>query len=163
MGAFKIRGAYNMISQLTPEQLTRGVITYSSGNHGQAVAMAAQLLGAPAVIVMPTTAPKVKVEGALSYGAEVEFAGTTSTDRQRARCSSAAERGLTIVPPFDHEQIIAGQGTAGLEILEQCPEVGRDLPADRWRRAALGRRDGGEAVEALGPRSSAWSRKARRR
>ena len=124
MGAFKIRGAYNMISQLTPEQLTRGVITYSSGNHGQAVAMAAQLLGAPAVIVMPTTAPKVKVEGALSYGADVEFAGTTSTDRHTRALQLASERGLTVIPPFDHEQIIAGQGTAGLEILEQCPEVG---------------------------------------
>jgi threonine dehydratase len=124
MGAFKIRGAYNMISQLSAEQLTRGVITYSSGNHGQAVAMAAQLLGAPAVIVMPTTAPKVKVEGALSYGAEVEFAGTTSTDRHTRALQLASERGLTVIPPFDHQQIIAGQGTAGLEILEQCPEVG---------------------------------------
>lgn len=124
MGAFKIRGAFNMIAQLRPDQLTRGVITYSSGNHGQAVAMAAQLLGAPAVIVMPTTAPAVKVEGAKSFGAEVQFAGTTSTDRKDHAERVAAERGLTIVPPFDHLQIIAGQGTAGLEILEQCPEVG---------------------------------------
>ena len=124
MGAFKIRGAYNMISQLAPEQLRRGVVTYSSGNHGQAVAMAAQLLGAPAVIVMPTTAPKVKVEGALSYGADVEFAGTTSTDRHTRALQLAAERGLTVIPPFDHEQIVAGQGTAGLEILDQCPDVG---------------------------------------
>jgi threonine dehydratase len=124
MGAFKIRGAFNMIAQLSPEQLTRGVITYSSGNHGQAVAMAAQLLGAPAVIVMPTTAPKVKVEGAKSYGAEVQFAGTTSTDRQRHAEAEAASRGLTIVPPFDHPRIIAGQGTVGLEILDQCPNVG---------------------------------------
>jgi threonine dehydratase len=123
MGAFKIRGAYNMVSQLTADQLARGVITYSSGNHGQAVAMAAQLLGAPAVIVMPTTAPQVKVEGARSYGAEVEFAGTTSTDRHTRALHLAAERGLTVIPPFDHEQIIAGQGTAGLEILEQCPDV----------------------------------------
>jgi threonine dehydratase len=124
MGAFKIRGAFNMVAQLTPEQLKRGVITYSSGNHGQAVAMAAQLLGAPAVIVMPTTAPAVKVEGARSYGAEVEFAGTTSTDRKTHAERVAAERGLTIIPPFDHQQVIAGQGTAGLEILEQCPDVG---------------------------------------
>ena len=124
MGAFKIRGAFNMIAQLSADQLKRGVITYSSGNHGQAVAMAAQLLGAPAVIVMPTTAPKVKVEGAKSYGAEVQFAGTTSTDRQRQAEAEAARRGLTIVPPFDHPRIIAGQGTVGLEILEQCPDVG---------------------------------------
>jgi threonine dehydratase len=99
------------------------VVTYSSGNHGQAVAMAAQLLGAPAVIVMPTTAPSIKVEGARSYGAEVEFAGTTSTDRHARALQLAGERDLTVIPPFDHAQIIAGQGTAGLEILEQCPEV----------------------------------------
>jgi threonine dehydratase len=85
--------------------------------------MAAQLLGAPAVIVMPTTAPAVKVEGARSYGAEVEFAGTTSTERHAHAERVAAERGLTIIPPFDHQQIIAGQGTAGLEIIDQCPEV----------------------------------------
>jgi threonine dehydratase len=123
VGAFKQRGAYNMIAQLTADVRSRGVITYSSGNHGQAVAMAAQLLGAPAVIVMPETAPAVKVEGARSYGADVVFAGRTSTDRQNKAEELAAARGLTIVPPFDHEWIIAGQGTLGLEILEQCPEV----------------------------------------
>ena len=124
MGAFKIRGAYNMISQLPKEELERGVITYSSGNHGQAVAMAAQQLGARAVIVMPTTAPKVKVDGCKSYGAEVIMAGTTSLDRQSRAEQESRERGLTIVPPFDHRQIIIGQGTVGLEILEQCPDVG---------------------------------------
>jgi threonine dehydratase len=124
MGAFKIRGAFNMVSLLSPEQRERGVITYSSGNHGQAVAMAAQMLGAPAVIVMPTTAPAVKVEGAKSYGAEVIFEGTTSLHRKRRAEQEAAARGLTMVPPFDHPWIIAGQGTIGLEILEQCPDVG---------------------------------------
>jgi len=124
MGAFKIRGAFNMISQLPKENLERGVITYSSGNHGQAVAMAAQKLGAPAVIVMPTTAPQVKIDGCKSYGAEVIMEGTTSLDRQQRAEKEAAARGLTIVPPFDHKQIIIGQGTMGLEILEQCPEVG---------------------------------------
>ena len=123
MGAFKIRGAYNMIAQLSPDALKRGVITYSSGNHGQAVALAARMLGAPAVIVMPTTAPAVKVEGTRSYGAEVIFEGTTSLDRQARAEREAAARGLTMVPPFDHPWIIAGQGTAGLEILEQCPDV----------------------------------------
>lgn len=123
MGAFKIRGALNMLSQLLPEQLARGVITYSSGNHGQAVALAAQKLNAPAVIVMPTTAPKVKVEGAKSYGAEVIFAGTTSIDRQRRAEQEAAARGLTIIPPFDHPMIIAGQGTVALEILDTLPDV----------------------------------------
>lgn len=123
MGAFKIRGAFNMVSQLTPDQLKRGVITYSSGNHGQAVAMAAQMLGAPAVIVMPTTAPAVKVDGCKRFGAEVIFAGTTSLDRQARAEKEMAERGLTMVPPFDHALIITGQGTVGLEILEQVPDV----------------------------------------
>jgi threo-3-hydroxy-L-aspartate ammonia-lyase len=127
MGAFKIRGAYNMLAQLPPEALQRGVITYSSGNHGQAVALAARTLGAPAVIVMPTTAPSIKVEGARAYGAEVTFAGTTSLDRKQRAEELARERRLTIVPPFDHSMIIAGQGTVGLEILEQCPDVGAVL------------------------------------
>jgi threonine dehydratase len=123
IGAFKQRGAYNMLAQLPPEVRARGVITYSSGNHGQAVAMAAQLLRAPAVIVMPETTPGVKVEGARAYGAEVVFAGRTSFDRKEKAEEIAATRGLTIVPPFDHEWIIAGQGTVGLEILEQSPDV----------------------------------------
>src|SRR5688572_7928284 len=122
-GAFKIRGAYNMVAQLTPDQRARGVITYSSGNHGQAMALAARELGAPAVVVMPTTAPAIKVEGARSYGAEVIFAGTTSSDRRQRAEAEAAARGLTMVPPFDHEWIIAGQGTLGLELLEQCPDM----------------------------------------
>jgi threonine dehydratase len=122
-GAFKIRGAYNMVAQLTDDQRRRGVITYSSGNHGQAMALAARELGAPAVVVMPTTAPTIKVEGAKSFGAEVIFAGTTSVERRKRAEEAAETRGLTMVPPFDHEWIIAGQGTAGLEILEQLPSV----------------------------------------
>ena len=122
-GAFKIRGAYNMVARLTPEQRRRGVVTYSSGNHGQAMALAARELGAPAVVVMPTTAPQIKVDGARAFGAEVIFAGTTSAERKERAEREAAARGLTMVPPFDHEWIIAGQGTLGLEILEQCPDV----------------------------------------
>jgi threonine dehydratase len=122
-GAFKIRGAYNMVAQLTAEQRRRGVITYSSGNHGQAVALAARETGAPAVVVMPTTAPRIKVEGARGFGAEVVFEGTTSLHRRARAEAIAAERGLTMVPPFDHEWIIAGQGTLGLEILDQLPGV----------------------------------------
>jgi len=122
-GAFKIRGAYNMVAQLTPEQRARGVITYSSGNHGQAMALAARELGAPAVVVMPTTAPQIKIEGAKAFGAEVIFAGTTSADRLTRAQAEADARGLTMVPPFDHEWIIEGQATAGLEILEQLPDV----------------------------------------
>ncbi len=122
-GAFKIRGAYNMVAQLTDEQRRRGVITYSSGNHGQAMAIAARALGAPAVVVMPTTAPAIKVDGARSFGAEVIFEGTTTLHRQARAEAEAAARGLTIVPPFDHAWIIAGQATLGLEILEQRPDV----------------------------------------
>src|SRR5204863_6096497 len=110
-GAFKIRGAYNMVAQLTGEERRRGVITYSSGNHGQAVAIAARTLGAPAVVVMPTTAPKIKIDGTRGFGAEIVFAGTTSLHRRAKAEELAAERGLAMVPPFDHEWIIAGQGT----------------------------------------------------
>lgn len=123
VGAFKIRGAYNMVAQLTPGQRAAGVITYSSGNHGQAMALAARTLGAPAVVVMPTTAPAVKIDGARALGAEVILEGTTSLDRRTRAEAEAAARGLTMVPPFDHEWIIAGQGTAGLEIVGQCPDV----------------------------------------
>ncbi len=123
MGAFKIRGAVNFLAQLPPEARAAGVITYSSGNHGQAVALAAQRLGMLAVVVMPETAPRVKVEGVKSYGGEVIFAGTTSVDRKARAESEAAARHLTMVPPFDHPWIIAGAGTCGLEILEQKSDL----------------------------------------
>ena len=123
MGAFKMRGACNFLAQLTPEARAAGVITYSSGNHGQAVALAAQRLGLPCVVVMPETAPRVKVDGVRGYGGEVIFAGTTSADRKKRAEAEAGARGLTIVPPFDHPWIIAGAGTCGLEILEQCPDA----------------------------------------
>jgi threonine dehydratase len=122
-GAFKIRGAYNMVAQLSEEQRRRGVVTFSSGNHGQAMAFAARELGAPAVVVMPTSAPAIKVEGVRALGGEIILEGTTSAHRRARAEAEAAARGLTIVPPFDHEWIIAGQGTAGLEILEQRPDV----------------------------------------
>ncbi len=122
-GAFKIRGAYNMMAQLRPDDRACGVITYSSGNHGRAMALAARLLEVPAVIVMPTTAPDVKVQGVRELGAEVIFEGTTTLERKARAEAEAAGRGLTIVPPFDHPWIIAGQGTIGLEILEQLPDV----------------------------------------
>ncbi len=124
MGAFKVRGAFNMLAQLPADARARGVITYSSGNHGQGVAMAAKAMGVPAVIVMPTTAPGVKVDGVRRYGAEVIFAGTTSIERQTRAEQEAAERGLSIIPPFDHPMVIAGQGTVGLELLEQIPDLG---------------------------------------
>ena len=122
-GAFKIRGAYNMVAQLPDAERRRGVITYSSGNHGQAVAIAARAVGVPSVVVMPTTAPRIKVDGARKFGAEVVFEGTTTLHRQARAERIASERGLTMIPPFDHEWIIEGQGTLGLEILEQCEDV----------------------------------------
>ena len=123
MGAFKVRGAFNMLAQLSDGQRARGVVTYSSGNHGQGVAMAAHAMGVHAVIVMPTTAPAVKVEGVRSYGAEVIFEGTTSIARQQRAEKEAAARVLTVIPPFDHPMVIAGQGTVGLELLEQVPDL----------------------------------------
>jgi len=126
-GAFKIRGAYNMVAQLAPAERGHGIITYSSGNHGQAVAISAHALGVPSVVVMPTTAPAVKVDGARKFGAEVVFAGTTTLHRKAKAEEIAAARGLTMIPPFDHQNIIAGQGTLGLEILDQCPHAGTVL------------------------------------
>ena len=122
-GAFKARGACNFLARLSPDELERGVITYSSGNHAQAVAFAAGLAGARAVVVMPTTAPKVKSDGARRLGAQVEFAGTTSEHRRARAEEIAAAEGQVMVPPFDHRWIIAGAGTVALEVTEDWPEV----------------------------------------
>jgi threo-3-hydroxy-L-aspartate ammonia-lyase len=122
-GSFKIRGAYNFVSQLSREDIGRGIITYSSGNHAQAVALAAREKGVRAVVVMPTTAPGVKVAGARDLGAEVVFEGTTSIERKIRAEAIAREEGLAMVPPFDDPRIIAGQGTVGLEIAQDWPEV----------------------------------------
>jgi threonine dehydratase len=123
IGAFKIRGAYNAIRKLPAPARQRGVITYSSGNHGQAVAFAARHFGVRAVIVMPETAPAVKVDGVKRWGGDVVFAGATSEDRHRKAEELAAREGLAVVPPFDHADIVAGQATVALEIVEQLPEV----------------------------------------
>ncbi len=123
IGAFKIRGAYNAVRKLPDAARQRGVITYSSGNHGQAVAYAAQQFGVRAVIVMPETAPAVKVEGVKRWGGEVVLAGRTSEDRRQKAEELAARDGLAVVPPFDHPDIIAGQATIALEIVEQLPQV----------------------------------------
>jgi threonine dehydratase len=122
-GSFKIRGAYNFVSQLSDQQVERGIITYSSGNHAQAVALAGKLRGVRVVVVMPTTAPEVKRAGAVRLGAEVVFEGTTSVERKARAEAIAAAEGLAMVPPFDHRHIIAGQGTVGLEIVEDMPAV----------------------------------------
>lgn len=123
MGAFKIRGAYNAIRKLPEAARARGVITYSSGNHGQAVAYAACFVGMRAVIVMPETAPAVKVAGVKRWGGEVVLEGRTSEDRQRKAEEIARREGLTIISPFDHPDIVEGQATLGLEIAEQLPDV----------------------------------------
>jgi threonine dehydratase len=122
-GAFKFRGAYNLISRLPEADRKRGVVTHSSGNHAQGVAAAAGLFGIPCVVVMPTTAPAVKVEGARRLGAEIVFEGTTSLDIERRALVIAEERRLRVVEPFDHPDVVAGQGTVGLEILEDRPDV----------------------------------------
>jgi threonine dehydratase len=122
-GAFKFRGAYNFLAQLTPEERGRGVIAPSSGNHAQAVALAARLFGCRAVVVMPTTVTPAKRGGAERLGARVELAGTTTHDRFERALELVRDEGFTMVPPYDHAWIIAGQGTVGLEIADDLPDV----------------------------------------
>ncbi len=123
IGAFKLRGAYNKIASLSSEERERGVITYSSGNHAQGVAYAARALGIKAVIVMPGNAPQIKREATAALGAEIVMVGAGSTERQLRAEELAEQHGYVIVPPYNDELIIAGQGTIGLEILEDLPEV----------------------------------------
>ena len=123
IGSFKLRGAYNKISSLTPEQRARGVVAHSSGNHAQGVAFAARALGVKATIVMPNVAPKVKLDATRALGAEVVLVGPASEERIQRAEELEKERGLVPVPPYADEKIIAGQGTAGLEILEDMPDV----------------------------------------
>jgi len=123
VGSFKLRGAYNKIASLSDEERRRGVISYSSGNHAQGVAYAARALGVKAVIVMPRNAPKLKVDSTAALGAEIVTVGPASTERLQKAEELARQHGYVIVPPYNDEQIIAGQGTAGLEILEDCPDV----------------------------------------
>ncbi len=123
IGSFKLRGAYNKIAQLSAEELKRGVITYSSGNHAQGVAYAARALGAKAVIVMPSNAPQIKREATVAMGGEIVLVGTASRERREKAEELAAVHGYTIVPPYDDAAIVAGQATCGVEILEQLPGV----------------------------------------
>jgi threonine dehydratase len=119
-GAFKFRGAFNALSLLDGAQRRRGVIAFSSGNHAQAVALAAQMLGAPATIVMPQDAPAGKLAATRDYGARIVLYDRYSEDRVAITAGLARERGLAVIPPFDHADVIAGQGTAALELLEQA-------------------------------------------
>ena len=123
IGAFKIRGAFNAIASLSAEERDRGVITYSSGNHGQGVARAARLLGTTAIVVMPDDAPAIKRDRIARDGAEIVIVGPASDERQARAEAIAAHRGLAIIPPYDDDRIIAGQGTMGLEIVEDMPEL----------------------------------------
>ncbi|WND33446.1 pyridoxal-phosphate dependent enzyme [Streptomyces sp. BB1-1-1] len=119
VGAFKFRGAYNAASRLTPEQLSRGIAAYSSGNHAQAVALAARELGTTAVIVMPEDAPPSKRAATAGYGAEIVTYDRYTGDRVAVAEALAAERGLSLIPPYEHPHVIAGQGTAALELVEE--------------------------------------------
>lgn len=123
MGAFKFRGAYNAVSQLPPEQLANGVAAYSSGNHAQAVALAARELGSRAVIVMPEDTPPSKMDATADYGAEIVTYDRYTEDREVIGRRVAQERGLALVPPYEHPHVIAGQGTAALELLEETGEL----------------------------------------
>lgn len=124
IGAFKIRGAYTAVARVAARGGAAGVVASSSGNHGQAIAFAAQRFGLRAVVVMPGATPRVKVEGVKRYGGEVVFAGAVRSAEQGARAEAIArDEGLALIPPFDHPDVIAGQATLGLEILEQRPEV----------------------------------------
>jgi threonine dehydratase len=119
MGAFKFRGAYNALSQLSAEAKKRGVVAFSSGNHAQAVALAGKLLGIPRVIVMPADAPRVKLEATRGYGAEV-VVYQKNQDREEVAGKISSERGLTLIPPYDHPHVVAGQGTAAKELIEDA-------------------------------------------
>jgi threonine dehydratase len=156
-GAFKFRGAYNRLSQLTASQRQRGVVAFSSGNHAQGVALAARLIGTPALIVMPADAPAVKIEGTRRLGAEIVFYDRGREDREAIARSNAEARKATIVPAYDDLDIIAGQGTVGLEIAEQTRAL--SLEPD----LILGPVGGGglmagvsTAIRALSPGSAVW-------
>ena len=123
IGSFKLRGAYNKIANLNPSDRSRGVVTYSSGNHAQGVAYAARALGIKAVIVMPSNAPEVKRLATLALGAEIVTVGAGSEERKQRAEELSAEFGYVVIPPYDDADIIAGQATCGLEILEDLPEV----------------------------------------
>ena len=156
-GAFKFRGAYNRLSQLTPEERQRGVVAFSSGNHAQGVALAAQIVGCPALIVMPSDSPQVKVDGTRGFGAKIRFYDRFTEDRVVIADQIAAERGCVVVPSYDDPHIIAGQGTVGLEIVAQAAALGVTL--DRLLCCVGG---GGliagtsTAVKALSPETQVW-------
>ena len=157
MGAFKFRGAYNALAQLSEAERRRGVLAYSSGNHAQAIALAGTLLGIRATIVMPEDAPAVKLAATRGYGAEVIIYDKNATTREALGAALAAERGLTLIPPFDHPHVIAGQGTAAKELIEDAGRARLAVRVLRRRRPALRVRDRGGAARRPAARSSASS------
>jgi len=128
-GAFKLRGATNRLMQLSDEERQAGVVAFSSGNHAQGVAIAAKRLGIPAVIVMPADAPAIKIDSTRSHGAEIVFYDRRSENREEISAKLAAEKGAVVVPSFDDPDIVAGQGTVGLEVLKQLDELGEAPPS----------------------------------
>jgi threo-3-hydroxy-L-aspartate ammonia-lyase len=123
MGAFKFRGGYNALAQFTPEQKKQGVVAFSSGNHAQAIALSARLMGMPAVIVMPQDAPAIKIAATRGYGAEVVLFDRYTENREAIGQRLAQERGLTLIPPYNHPHVMAGQGTAAKELFEDVPDL----------------------------------------
>ncbi|MDP3745689.1 MAG: threonine/serine dehydratase [Phenylobacterium sp.] len=155
VGAFKFRGAYNRLVQLSADERTRGVVAFSSGNHAQGVALAARLLGMPALIVMPSDAPSVKVEATRRYGAEIRFYDRLTDDRVAIAAQVAAERGSVVVPAFDDPHIIAGQGTVGLELVRQAQALGVTLDVVACPIGGGGLLAGvSTAVKALSPKTA---------
>lgn len=156
-GAFKFRGAYNRLSQFTDAEKARGVVAFSSGNHAQGVALAADRLGMPALIVMPADAPSVKVEATRGFGAEIRFFDRFKEDREAIAAEIAAERGMIVVPSYDDPHIIAGQGTVGLEIVAQAEAAGAALDKVLCPIGGGGLIAGtSTAVKALSPATQVW-------
>jgi len=157
VGAFKFRGAYNRLGQMSPQERERGVVAFSSGNHAQGVGLAAKLLGMPALIVMPSDAPRVKIEATRGYGAAIRFYDRLSENREAIAAEVAAERGAVTVPAYDDEMIIAGQGTVGLEIAEQAAALGVRLDLALGPVGGGGLMAGvGAALKARSPTTDLW-------
>lgn len=158
VGAFKFRGAYNRLVQLSPEERKRGVVAFSSGNHAQGVALAAKLLGMPALIVMPADAPAMKVANTRGYGAEIKLYDRLRESREAIAAEIAESRGAVVVPAFDDPHIIAGQGTAGLEMAAQASALGATFDLVVAPASGGGLIAGvSEAIRTLSPKTEVWA------
>ncbi len=157
VGAFKFRGAYNRLVQLTPQERKAGVVAFSSGNHAQGVALAARLLGMPALIVMPADAPALKIAATRGYGAAVKLYDRLRESREQIAADAAAERGAILVPAFDDPHIIAGQGTAGIELVRQAEALGAHIDLFLGQVSGGGLMAGiSEAIKTLSPDTEIW-------